>query len=52
MSEEERAAYLASMQETAAPDISSLTEEQQAMLAQMSKEERAAYLASMGIGGQ
>ena len=52
MSEEERAAYLASMQETAAPDMSSLTEEQQAMLAQMSEEERAAYLASMVIGAE
>ncbi len=48
MSEEERAAYLASLQpQPQTPDLSMLTEEQQAALAAMSEEERAAYLASL-----
>jgi len=47
MSDEERTAYLASIQQTPQTDISSLTPEQQQALAAMSDEERSQYLASM-----
>ena len=49
MSEEERTAYLASLQPQA-PDLSMLTEEQQAAFYALSEEEQAQYLASVSGG--
>lgn len=49
MSEEERAAYLASLQPQT-PDLSMLTEEQQAAFYALSEEEQAQYLASVSGG--
>lgn len=51
MSEEERAAYLASLQpQPQTPDLSMLTEEQQAAFYALSEEEQAQYLASISGG--
>lgn len=51
MGEEERAAYLASLQpQPQTPDLSMLTEEQQAAFYALSEEEQAQYLASVSGG--